>query len=45
MKKPIIGIIIISMLASCGSSKKYGCGNGVNPRMTWDRMVDHINRP
>ena len=36
--------MLIFALTSC-SAGKYGCGTGVNPRMTWDRMVNRINRP
>jgi hypothetical protein len=37
-------IMMIACLSSCSSSK-YGCGHGANPRMTWNRMVERINRP
>ena len=38
--------LLIVFMGSCRSSQqKYGCGGGVNKRMTWDRMERHINRP
>ena len=42
----IIALICMVLFAftSC-SAGKYGCGTGANPRMTWNRMVDRINRP
>jgi len=40
-----IVVTIVIAFSSCSSSRKYGCGGGVNKRMTWNRMVDHINRP
>ena len=44
--KVVVLVVLVSIVTtSCSSSRKYGCGGGVNPRMTWDRMVDHINRP
>ena len=39
-----ITVVVILFFSSCSSSK-YGCGNGVNPRMTWNKMVYRINRP
>ena len=38
-------VSIILFASSCSSSRKYGCGGGVNKRMTFDRMERHINRP
>ena len=47
MKKVIILALIGSIVfCSCRSTQqKYGCGGGVNKRMTWDKMERHINRP
>jgi hypothetical protein len=41
----LVAVSIVILASSCGSSRKYGCGGGVNKRMTWNRMVDRINRP
>ena len=38
-------IAVVILASSCSSSRKYGCGGGVNKRMTFDRMERHINRP
>ena len=38
-------VTIVLFASSCSSSRKYGCGGGVNKRMTWERMERRINRP
>jgi hypothetical protein len=41
----IAAVSIVILASSCGSSRKYGCGGGVNKRMTWEKMERRINRP
>ena len=38
-------VTIVLFASSCSSSRKYGCGGGVNKRMTWEKMERRINRP
>jgi hypothetical protein len=41
----LAAVSIVILVSSCSSSRKYGCGGGVNKRMTWERMERRINRP
>jgi hypothetical protein len=41
----VVAVAIVILASSCSSSRKYGCGGGVNKRMTWEKMERRINRP